>query len=300
MPPGYKPVFVGSRPTVSLILMTTGLLWNSFAGDLEWFRYSARSYKKFARGWNFVKAIVPYRDYEAFRPICEENGILLVGFDEWPGKGFNHHQAMQCRGDEHFPEADVIFHIDSDCVFASPCSPEDWLPGGKVLLPFTDFCHFLDRPLLPDEDKTFMGFTGRCVDFNRGQYLWKFAADFALGFPVERETMQWMPIAHIREVYAKTREIIEARFGKSFDDYVYSCRNEYPQTFAEFNVLGGVAHKFFQERYHWQNAHVQGHAFGGKVAQAWSHGGLDRLGNYEKEVGGPQTPRELFARLGLL
>lgn len=280
--------------------MKTGLLWVTYGPDIEWFKMSARSYKKFASGWNWAKCIVPNPDYAAFRHICEENGILLVGFDEWPEKGFNHHQAMQCRGDEHFPEADVIFHIDSDCVFASPSSPKDWLPGDKVLLPFTDFKHFLDRPVTPDEERNFMGFTGRSIDFNRGQYYWKFAADFALGFPVERETMQWMPIAHVREVYLKTREIIEARFSKPFDEYVRSCRSKYPQTFAEFNTLGGVAHKFFQERYHWQNAHVQGHAFGGRVAQGWSHGGFDRPGNYEKEVGGHQTPRQLFQRLGLL
>ena len=207
---------------------------------------------------------------------------------------------MQCRGDEHFPEADVIFHVDADCVFASDCTPDDWLPGGKVLLPFTDFHRFLDRPLVPDEDKTFMGFTGKRIDFDRGQYFWKFAADFALGFPVERETMAWMPIAHVREVYAKTREVIESRFRKSFDSYVRSCRNSFPQAFAEFNTLGGVAHRFFQDRYQWQDVTTQGYPFAGKVVQCWSHGGFHRPHEFGREVGGYQTPHELFSRLGLL
>ena len=280
--------------------MKSGLLWNTYGGDLEWFRHSARSYKKYARGWTFAKCIVPSSAYADFRQPCEENGIFLASFDEWPGKGFNHHQAMQCCGDLHFPEADVIFHVDADCVFASECTPDDWLPGGKVLLPFTDFVRFLDRPLVPDEEKNFMGFTGRAIDFNRGQYFWKFASDTALGFSVERETMAWMPIAHVREVYAKTREIVAARFGISFEDYVKSCRNEWPQSFCEFNTLGGVAHKFFEDRYHWQDVHVQGHAFAGKVVQCWSHGGFDLPHNFAKEVGGHQTPRQLFERLGIL
>lgn len=279
--------------------MTSGLLWNTFGGDLDWFRRSARSYKKYARGWNFVKCIVPNPDYAAFREPCEENGILLVGFDEWPGKGFNHHQMLQCCGDLHFPEADVVFHMDADCVFASPCSPADWLPGGKALLLFTDFFRFLDRPLVPDEEKTFMGFSGRRIDFNRGQYFWKFCSDFALGFPVERETMGGFPIVHIREVYQKTREIIESRFGKSFEEYVRGCRNDWPQTFCEFNTLGGVAHKFFQDRYQWQDVSVQGYPFAGKVEQCWSHGGFDRPHHFSGEVGGYQTPRQLFERLGV-
>lgn len=279
--------------------MRTALLWVSFHKDLPWFEASARSYAKFARGFNFARCVVPNRDYSIFRSICEETGIVLVGFDEWPDKGFNHHQVQSCYGDMHFPEADVIFHLDSDSVFANHCTPEDWLPGGKVLLPFTDYSKFLDRPVAPDEQANFMGFTGNRIDFNRGQYLWKFAAEFALGFPAERECMAWMPLAHIRETYSMMRSVVENRFQKTFDDYVRSCRNEFPQTFAEFNTLGAVAHKFFNERYCWWNISSHGYPFAGKVVQCWSHGGFDRPHDFAIEVGGHQTPRQLFYRLGI-
>lgn len=281
-------------------VLKTGLLWNTYRGDYEWFTHSARSYSKFARGWDFAKCVVPKPDLKLFQSVCEQSGIHLVGFDEWPGKGFNHHQAMQCMGDLHFPEAEVIFHVDADCVFASNCTPSDWLPGGKILLPFTDFHRFLDRPVEPDEMLSFMGFTGRRVDFNRSQYLWKFAADFALGWSVERETMGWMPLAHHRDVYSRTREIIARRFSNlGFEGYVMNCRNEWPQSFCEFNTLGGVAHKFFQEKYQWQDITLQGYPFAGKVAQCWSHGGFDRPYDFAGEVGGHQTPRQLFERLGV-
>jgi len=277
----------------------TALLWNTYGRDLEWFKFSARSYLKYARDFDWAKCIVPNSDLEKFREPCAQSGIQLVGFDEWPQKGFNHHQAMQCMGDLHFPDADVIFHLDADCVFASHCSPEAWLPSGQVLLPFTDFCKFLTRPVDPDEQTSFMGCTGRRIDFNRGQYLWKFAADFALGWNVERETMAWMPLAHVREVYSKTREIISKRFNQSFEDYVRGCRNEWPQSFCEFNTLGAVAYRFFEDRYHWTNLSVTGYPFAGKVVQCWSHGGFDRGHEFAGEVGGYQTPRQLFARLGL-
>lgn len=280
--------------------MKTALLWNTFGGDLTWFEYSARSYVKYASGWDHAKVIVPSQDSPAFEPICRQYGIALAAYEDWPGKSFNAHQAMTCYSDQHFPhDVDVIFHMDADCVFASPCTPVDWLPGGKVLLPFTDFSRFLSTPLYPEEQAHFMGCTGLRSDFNRGQYMWKFAADFALGWSVERETMAWMPIAHRREVYSRTRELIEAHHRRPFDEYVKWCRNDFPQTFCEFNTLGGVAHKFYQDLYHWQDVALQGHAFAGKVVQSWSRGGFDRPHEYVQEVGGYQTPMQLFQRLGL-
>jgi hypothetical protein len=279
--------------------LKTALLWNTYRGDLPWFEISARSYKKFARGWDVAKCIVPNRDFDLFLPACRANDIALCSFDEWPDKGFNHHQAMQCYGDHHFPSADVIFHIDADCIFAQDCSPSDWILHDKILLPFCDFEHYLTDPIKPGEEMNFMGFRGTCSDFSRGQYFWKFAADFACGWPVVRETMQWMPIAHHRDVYAKTRQVIESRHGVPFEDYVKSCRNEFPQSFAEFNILGAIAHKFFQDRYRWQDIHAHKHLFWGKVLQSHSHSGFDKPHDYG--IGcGQETPRQLFTRLGLL
>lgn len=279
--------------------MRAALLWNTYGGDLPWFEHSARSYAKYARGFEWAKCVVPNPAVESFRPHCDANGIQLVGFDEWPDKGFNHHMAMQCMGDLHFPDAEVIFHIDADCVFASSCTPDKWLPSGQVLLPFTDFSKFLTRPVDPNEEATFMGFTGLRMDFNRGQYFWKFASDYALGWSVERETMAWMPIAHIREVYPKLRDIVSKRFKRPFEEYVKTCRNEWPQTFCEFNALGAVAHRFFEDRYHWNNISTHGYPFSGIVEQCWSHGGFDRPHGFSNAVGGHQTPRQLFERLGV-
>lgn len=274
------------------------LLWVTYRKDLEWFRVSARSFGRHARGFIAAKVVVPNPDVEAFREAAEPYGIAVCGFDEHPSKGMLHHEMMVCCGDLHFPEADVIFHIDSDCVFAFPFTPDEYLPDGKVLIPFTDFQRMLTTPLFHDEMRNFMGFTGRAIDFNRGGYFWKFAADFALGFPVDRATMVGWPMAHLRETYAKTREIISARHG-NFEDYIFSCRNEFPQTFCEFETLGAVAHRFFQDRYSWRDIETQGYP-PVRVISSWSHGGMDRPHDYPGEVGGNQTPRQLFQRLGFL
>ncbi len=279
--------------------MKTALLWNTYGGDAEWFKYSARSFTKFASGWDYAKCIVPSRDAALFEPTCKEHNIFLATYDEWPGKGFNHHQFLQCCGDQHFPaDAEVIFHIDADCVFGAPCTPADWIHDGKILLPFRDFAEFLKTPLERDEIQTFMGFTGKTIDFNRGCYMWKFAADLALGWSVIRETMQWMPIIHHRDVYLQTRRLVESHQRTSFELYIKSCRNSFPQTFCEFNTLGAVAHRFFENRYRWWDLKSHGYPFWGKVIQSHSHGGFHKPHDFQFGLG-VHTPLELFTKLGL-
>lgn len=280
------------------LFIKAAILIVSYAKDLPFFEACAKSIGKNARGFYAVKVVVPTADVDYFRPAAEPHGIAVCGFDEEPGKGFLSHMRMKCYADHHFPEADVIFHLDADSVIAEPVTPEDWIRDGKVLLPYCEFRHYLTTPLLPDEQATFMGFTGKKVDLNRGQYFWKFTSEFALGWEVRRETMQWMPIAHVREVYPKMRELIKARH-KDFDYYVMSCRNSFPQTFCEFNALGAVAFKYFHERYEWHDVNERGLPFA-RVIQTWSHGGLDREHDFPAGWGGRQTPRQLFQTLGLI
>lgn len=279
-----------------------GLLWNTYLGDIEWFRHSAKSFQKFARGWDFARCLVPRKDEAAFKPICDEFGIEALPGDDWPDRSFNWHQLMHCYADEIFKEADIIFHIDADSVFGQECYPADWFRDGKILLPYTEYRHFLKHPIRLDEMQTFMGLTGKQIDFSRGQLNWKFAVDFALGLESERECMAWMPMIHHRDVYGKTRALITQRFpDQTFDNYVFNARNTHPQSFCEFNTLGAVAHKFFEDRYHWHDLACGTYPFYGKVIQSWSHGGLDRQHDYGKQVPSEEinSPRKLFAHLGL-
>jgi hypothetical protein len=281
--------------------LRTALLWNTCAKDLEWFKISAKSYAKFARGFSETKCIVPIQDTELFREPCASAGIKLCPMEEWAGKGFLWHMLQHCYADVHFPEADLIFHLDADCVFGMPCGPEDWIIEGKPLLPYTEYKHFLTAPVVQDEMQTFMGYTGKKIDFSRGQYNWKFSVDWALGCDSQRECMAWMPLIHIPEVYTKTRRIISGRFpDQGFDNYVFNSRNEHPQSFCEFNSLGAVAHMHFEDRYHWHDVNL-GHKFLGKVIQSWSHGGFDRQHDYGGQVPSPEinSPRQLFEHLGV-
>ena len=286
--------------------MKSALLWNTYGKDIEWFARSARSYKKFASGWDYAKCIVPTRDVELFKRPCGEAGIALAHYPEIPRKGFLHHLVLQCMGELHFPaDATFISHIDADCVFARPSRPENWrTPEGKIWMPCRPYSIFLKEPLQADEMQSFMGLTGAKMEFNRGQYFWKFATDFALGWDCKTEAMAWMPITHHRETYEQTRKLISARHRTTFEQYVLSCRNEFPQSFCEFNALGAVAEKFFPHHYQWHDISVHGYPVPpwGNVVQCHSHSGLD----YDFDFGGHcgphvnvRTPRQLFQLLGV-
>jgi hypothetical protein len=284
--------------------MKTGLIWVSYAKDVLWFALSAASYRKFARGWDMAKCIVPKQDEEQFKPLCANNGIELEALEEWTDKPFNWHQFIKSTADQHLPNADVIYHIDSDAVFAQPCTPKDWMVDTRILMPYTPYDAFLKRPEDEDEMLTFMGYTGKKVDFDRGQYNWRFAVEYALGHRVERECMAWNPIVHWRQTYTKMRDVMNTRWpGRGFDGYVRSCRDQHPQTFCEFNTLGAIAHKYFDSSYFWYDLHFNGkYPFLGKVIQSWSHGGLDRPHDYGEQVQDKSinTPRKLFESIGLL
>lgn len=284
--------------------MKSALLWVTYRKDLPFFEASLNSFVKFARGFAYAKVIVPTDDAPLFSPLCAPAGVQVAGVTEPPGKGMLMHMAMEMLGEQHFPnDVDFVFHLDADCVFNQPTTPEDYVPGGKPIICFRDWNRLLTRPVDLEEVQTFMGFTGRTIDFSRGAYLWKFAADFALGFPSERQTMTMMPIIHRRETYVRARAIIRRRFNTDIISHLLAQRNEWPQTFCEYETLGAVAHRFFSDRYHWHDLDTQGTYPVTKVTQTWSHGGLDALYEHDRPQmngGAHQSPRQYFKSLGVL
>src|SRR5262245_6236934 len=105
--------------------MKSALLWVTYRKDLPFFEASVNSYKKFARGFAYAKVVVPTGDVSLFRAVCAPAGVHVVGVDEPEGKGMVMHMAMEMLGETHFPEdTDFVFHIDGDCVFNQPTTPE--------------------------------------------------------------------------------------------------------------------------------------------------------------------------------
>lgn len=284
--------------------MKTGLFWNTYRGDFEAYKVSARSYKKFASGFHRARCLVPHQDFEQFRQFNEPLGIETVGHTDVPGKGFLKHMIVHCWADNLFPDCDWIGHIDADCVFAKPSTPGTWFDSeGRNIMAYRLFEDLLTEPIKPGEEIAFMGADGLKSEMNRGQYLWKWATEFALGRTAEWEMMQAFPLFYPREVYLQLRQEMNNRHG-NWEEYVLSGRDEFPQVFCEFNALGEVAKHDFSDRYSFHRLVLTKREdypeWRGHVIQWWSRGGFDRVHDFSSDGGNIESPRQMFTRLGLL
>jgi hypothetical protein len=207
----------------------------SFRKDLEWCRYAIRSVRKYATGFGGVTLVVPTSDKAMFEGMADR----LVTFEQRSWRGFLHHSVMVHRADEACPDADFIVHMDSDCMFVEPVTPEDYVRDGKALMMRERF------------ELIRTAYTGK---FRSGaaRFRWKQVAEKVLGFPVDYETMVRHPSVHPRRLYLEVRRHIERTHGVPFDEYVLGRWSR--MKYAEFPVLGAYALKVHPDLYEWIDA----------------------------------------------
>lgn len=243
--------------------MNTEIFIVSCKRDVEFLRYCLKSIERFSRGFSGVRVLVPRVDQDLFS-FVKETAVLEV-YDEHPTKGMLDHEAQIMGSDVWCPNADAILHLDSDCIFWEPVTPDDYFVDGK--------------PILYRERYSTLT--------NKLRLNWWKAVNRATKIDAEWETMVRHPAVHIREVYPAARALITEEWGMWARDYILTCENSFPQTFAEFPTLGAVAIKHFADKYHFLDYDVRTPDGGydyvrgkDKLTAHWSHGGIDR---YRKE-----------------
>ncbi len=258
--------------------------------DFRFLKYFLRSADKFATGFANISILVPRGDGNELLKVLNDNlrkdsqlSFELLEGDEWPGKGMLWHEDQICRADQLCPKADIICHADPDIVFTEPVTPLTFITAdGKPLLRYEPFESIGKR--------------------HPGVLKWKTAVENCLPFPVVNEFMRGHCHCYHRETYIKTRELVESKMGFDFDEYVRSCKNDFPQTFAEHPTLGAVAYEFFREAYEPFDCSMQPNPdyCHYPVFQAWSHA------SPEQEVSlwyhGEQikiAPIEFYKKLGI-
>jgi len=199
----------------------------SYAPDAVWLSYCLRSIRKYATGFEYVLVAVPNRDAHIFAPMKTQYGIRLHEYTV-SRKPMLSSEVQLCRADEICPDVDAVCTLDSDCMYYKPASMADNLMCGKPVLRGQSF-ELLAR------------------DNNPG-VIWQRFAEQALGFKPEYETM-CHPTIYLTKTFKPFREHIERRTGRRFEDYVLSCTERWPQSFAELTSLGAFALRFCARDY---------------------------------------------------
>lgn len=244
--------------------MNTEFFICTHAKDFPWLKYCFRSIAKYARGFSGVTVLVPDSDLEAFTRLDEESlrvtrsGLQVHCFTEaeWPGQGMLWHECQEMFADQWCPSADFIAHLDPDCVFTAPVTPETFIKNGKPILRFENF--------------SFIGAR------HPGVLRWQECTEKCLPFPVHYETMRCHPEVYHHGLYAEARHQMEFTTKKTVVDYVKSCRNEFPQTFCEYVTLGNVAMHLFPDLYELVEQTGDVVTPPNHLQQFWSHGLIDQ------------------------
>lgn len=207
--------------------MNCELLCVTFRRDLEYCRFMLRSKQKFATGFSGITIAVPHEDYDLFRPHFGDVTRLL-SYEDVPGKGMLQHMVSVCEADLLCPDADYIFHMDSDRCFKEPVTPADYMVG--------------DKPVILCDRYDTMSDVGRL--------RWKAGAEGALGGVSEWEWMCRLPLIYKRTLYATLREKVSAHVGGDWKAFALSGPNAFPQVgWPEYNILGEVAWRHHRDEY---------------------------------------------------
>ena len=259
--------------------MKTEIFIVSYSPDIQYLEYCIRSVEKFARGFSGVTLLVPTHERKMglWANFEYRNGIKikLRDYTVPDNRALWHlaHQIQKCRAEEWCPDADLILHTDSDCIFTEAVTPDDYIIDGKPRLMIEDFTR------MPGSH-------------------WKDTTERALGTTAKYETMRQHPAVHYAGMYGDMRRRVEAVHNMPFNDYVLAQKPDFPWGFSEFCALGAfvlIASKW-KSKYHiidlgrspWPKT---------KLMQFWSHGPIDS--EQPMPNGGKGTPMAVFKMLGL-
>lgn len=241
--------------------MKTEFFIVTYAKDFQYLKFFLRSAEKFASGFSGITILVPTQDAAELAVLTGQYKgsvpVKCVSGDEWDGKGMLWHMASIMHADEWCPDADFIAHIDSDCVFTAPVTPETFIKDGKPILQYERFASIGHR--------------------HPGVLKWQENTVKCLPIDVLYETMRGHPEVYRHDTYALARRLIVQKTGVPVNIHIMNGRNAYPQDFCEFVTLGNVAMHVSADKYHLvdneQKPNPDRSDF--PIGQFWSHGSPD-------------------------
>lgn len=142
-----------------------------------------------------------------------------------PPNGFVDHMIQKCLADQHCPDADYIFHTDSDVIFCEPATPETFFQNGKPIMLVEPYEHL------------------RAV--RNPAACWELSTRRILGWSPRYETMRRHGTVYPRDLYGRFRRYIEDKCHRAFREVMLA-----EKVWSEFNCLGSFAQQTCPDLFH--------------------------------------------------
>lgn len=194
------------------------VLIRCYRNDFGWLEQCLKYFHRFAKGFSSVHVVVPEEDKPLLAGLTLE---ILHGSSDECSDGYLSQQVTKLYADEYCG-ADYVLHVDSDLIFSTEFSPDNFFADNK--------------PILLREDGIPTHWLPHCWEF--------------LGWQDTFEYMRRLPIIYPRWIYKEFRDWMQTRHAVPLKTFI--C-NQSRHTFSEFNMLGMWAYKFHQDKFSWKH-----------------------------------------------
>jgi hypothetical protein len=201
------------------------ILIRTYFRDFRWLALSLLSIAKFVEEYRRIVIVMPSSSLERLRgdEIPEPARAILLRCRDY-ANDYIGQQVSKLNADE-FTDAPLIAHIDSDCIFHTPCSlPPLLTSSGRPVI----------RILWQSRRRASDGWR-RCI------------ADFH-GEPLPFDVLAPPPFVYSRDLYGSLRRHCRSRHGVALDEWCLSRRID---SLSEFGLLAAQAWFYHRDDYCW-------------------------------------------------
>lgn len=235
-------------------VVTCDIVVRSYWRDFAWLELCLRAIERHCVGFGDVIVVMP-RGSEPWlrRHPALPTSVRLELCPDYPDDYLGQ-QVTKLHADE-LSDAELICHVDSDCIFRCRTQPQDLAPGGRPRV--------YTRP----------------VEELPRHWPWTRPTEEFLGWRPTHDFLQCPPFTFPRWLYPRVRERAVETKDVPLSEWVLSRP---PRGFSEFNVLAAYAYRFHPEDFVW----TRGRDIGAEERRChwyWSWGGLDAATRREIE-----------------
>lgn len=261
MEPNLRPV----DGPVEILIVT-------HAKDVPWLEFCLRGLAKHCSGFQGVTIAHPLQEADVFVPLRKRFDIRLYAYPEIPSKGMLQHMVKMAEADMIVPTpTKYVMHLDADCIYHTPTTPEDYFCEGKPVWLIRSW----DSLSTEDPNNPGSKVVSDC-------FQWKKPTDEQVGFDTPFYTMCRHPTVMPIAFYRRYRDHLENVQHKPFEVYMVSGRNEFPQDRMDWTAMGAWAYRHMRQEFYWLNIEMNPPPKD-RQRTYWSHGGIHESTRSEME-----------------